>query len=464
MVKEIALPEISENVQSGTVVTVHISEGDRVDKDDPLFEIETEKAAVDVPAEEAGTVKEVRISEGEEIKVGDVICTIETEDDTKEAEDSRETEKEAAEDKEDKEDKEYDHEATGKKDQEKSGTASRQKREEEAQEEQKTKASHKEMEAEESSPREKESKDLQKMSQAPASPSTRRLARELGVDISRINGSGPGGRISDDDVKRSVKQGEASGGRERMEETELPDFSKWGPVHYSEQNKVRQITAQTMSRAVRTIPHVHQFDDADIGGAEHFIAENERTVEKSGGKLTLTAVLLKICARALKNHPRFNSSYDGANNRIIIKDYIHIGLAVDTDRGLLVPVIRDVDKKGIFDIALEIADLAERTRNKKVKPDEMEGGTFSVSNLGSIGGTNFTPIIYPPQAAILGISRAVMKQRYTGEGFEARKILPLALAYDHRIVDGADGARFLRWIVDALESPLSMDFYGDKDE
>ncbi len=435
MVKEITLPEISENVQSGTVVTVHISEGDSIEKDDPLFEIETEKAAVDVPSEEAGTVKEVRISEGEEINVGDVICTIETEADAEEPEEKSGKKKKTS---EDKEEKEAGKDSAEKKDQD---------------------------EIEEEEQQEKgEEKNLRKMSKAPAAPSTRRLARELGIDITRIEGSGPGGRISDDDVKRYVKQHKDSRSSLAGQETELPDFSKWGPVHYAEQNQVRRITAQTMTKAAAAIPHVHQFDEADISGVERFIAENETYVEKSGGKLTLTAVLLKICARALKSHPRFNSSYDGANNRVVIKDYIHIGLAVDTDRGLLVPVIKNADRKGIFDIALEIADTAERTRNKKIKPDEMEGGTFSVSNLGSIGGTNFTPIIYPPQAAILGMSRAVMKQIYTGEGFEARKMLPLVLAYDHRIVDGADGARFLRWIADALESPLSMDFFGDNNE
>ncbi len=221
--------------------------------------------------------------------------------------------------------------------------------------------------------------------------------------------------------------------------------------------RVRKTTARTTAAAWRTIPHVTQFDQAGLQAVEQFRERYAKRLSKAGGKLTITAIMLKVAAAALKVFPQVNASLDQAAGEIIYKRYIHIGVAVDTDRGLLVPVIRDVDKKDITRVAVELTELAERTRNKKVKPDELEGASFTISNLGGIGGTSFTPIVYYPQVAILGIARARRELYLQRGGIPAeRSVLPLSLSYDHPVVDGADGARFLRWIADALENPLLM--------
>jgi pyruvate dehydrogenase E2 component (dihydrolipoamide acetyltransferase) len=219
---------------------------------------------------------------------------------------------------------------------------------------------------------------------------------------------------------------------------------------------VRNLTAQSTATSWSLVPHVTQFDEADITGVNEFIQAKARNAERQGAKVTLTAVLTRLCAEALKRFPRFNASIDTAAKQIILKHYIHIGIAADTPRGLLVPVIRDADRKGIIQLAREIGDLAERARSKKIKPDELEGGTFSISNQGGIGGVGFTPIVLWPQSAILGVSRAAVRPVYRQDRVEPRTILPLSLSYDHRIIDGADAARFLRWLCDGLEQPLSL--------
>ena len=296
----------------------------------------------------------------------------------------------------------------------------------------------------------------------PASPSVRRFARELGVDIHEVEASGPGGRITEADVKAHVKKGQRpdrgsqDGGVGAFREPALPDFSRWGDTETVELVAVRRITAANMSTAWRTVPHVTQFDQADITGLQEFIKKNAQRVARNGGKLTVTAVLVKVCAEALKKYASFNASIDTANEQLILKKYIHIGIAADTPRGLLVPVVRDADRKSISKIAAEITDLADRARNKKLKPDEMEGGTFTISNQGGIGGVAFTPIVFWPQAAILGVSRASVAPQYIDGEFKPRTMLPLALSFDHRIIDGADAARFLRWICESLEHPFTM--------
>jgi len=297
---------------------------------------------------------------------------------------------------------------------------------------------------------------------APAAPSVRRLARELGADIREVRGSGPEGRISMDDVKAHVKQamqqGPGGSGAPVAGQPKLPDFSKWGEIKRESMNKVREITARSMATAWTTVPHVTQFDKADITQLEEFRKKYAKKVEKAGGKLTVTAILLKVLAQALEKFPRFNATIDIEKNEIIFKNYIHIAMAVDTDRGLLVPVLRDVNKKSITELAREVVDLADRTRKKKIKPEELEGGSFTVSNQGSIGGTDFTPIVYWPQVAILGVSRSSVEPKWIDGEVQPRMILPLSLSYDHRILDGADAARFLRWLCEGLENPLSMYF------
>jgi pyruvate dehydrogenase E2 component (dihydrolipoamide acetyltransferase) len=292
----------------------------------------------------------------------------------------------------------------------------------------------------------------------------RRFARELGVDIHQIEASGPGGRITEADVKAHIRKGERPALQAPAQEAaaaspgqpSLPDFSRWGDVETVELDAVRRITAANMSTAWNTVPHVTQFDEADVTVLQEFIKKNADRVARSGGKLTVTAVIARVCAEALKRFPRFNASIDTANQKLILKNYVHIGIAADTPRGLLVPVVRNADQKSISQIAAEIADLAERARNKKLKPDEMEGGTFTISNQGGIGGVNFTPIVFWPQAAILGVSRTEVKPQYIDGEFQPRSMLPLALSFDHRIIDGADAARFLRWMCESLENPFTM--------
>jgi pyruvate dehydrogenase E2 component (dihydrolipoamide acetyltransferase) len=296
----------------------------------------------------------------------------------------------------------------------------------------------------------------------PAAPTVRRFARELGVDISRVSGSGAGGRISIDDIKafaaRMLSQTAAS--PTGAATPDLPDLAAFGAVRREPMSKIRQVTARNLARAWVTVPQVTNHDQADITGLEALRKQYRGRVESAGGKLTVTAILVKVVASALKLHPTLNAAVDLGRLEIVYRDYVHVGVAVDTERGLLVPVIRDADRKNITAISIELDDLAGRARERRLKPDEMQGGGFSISNLGGIGGTAFTPIVNWPEVAILGASRAATQPRWTGDRFEPRLILPLSLSYDHRLVDGADAARFLRWIVDALEQPLLLAIEG----
>ncbi|MEZ5292612.1 MAG: 2-oxo acid dehydrogenase subunit E2 [Vicinamibacterales bacterium] len=303
---------------------------------------------------------------------------------------------------------------------------------------------------------------------APAAPSVRRLARELGVDLHQVPGSGPGGRISIDDVKAFTKQVMASlgGGGQRAVATvagsaaALPDFSKWGAVERKAMSGIRRKTSEHLSNAWNTIPHVTQFDKADITALEQVRKQYRGEVEKAGGNLTVTAIAAKVVAGALKAFPQFNASVDAAGEAIVYKKYVHVGIAVDTENGLLVPVIRNVDQKNLMQISVEIQQLADKAKARKLSIDDMSGGSMSISNLGGIGGTAFTPIVNWPEVAILGISRGAQEPRWTGSGFEPRLMLPLSLSYDHRLIDGADAIRFLRWVVEALENPFALALRG----
>jgi pyruvate dehydrogenase E2 component (dihydrolipoamide acetyltransferase) len=296
---------------------------------------------------------------------------------------------------------------------------------------------------------------------APAAPSVRRIARELGVDIWIVAGTGPGGRISMDDVKAHVKKineerKSQPKGDFGIKQESLPDFSRFGTIERSPMSKIRTITAEHLSYAWTTAPHVTQFDKADISILEKFRKSYGPKVEKAGGKLTVTAVLIKIIALGLKKFPQFNSSIDMQKKEIIYKKYFNIGVAVDTERGLMVPVLKDVDKKDLTQISVEMNHLAEKARNKKIELDDLAGGCFTITNLGGIGGTFFTPIINSPEVAILGVSRSAYEQVYSEGAFIPRLMLPLSLSYDHRIIDGADAARFLRWVCEVLEQPFKL--------
>jgi pyruvate dehydrogenase E2 component (dihydrolipoamide acetyltransferase) len=297
----------------------------------------------------------------------------------------------------------------------------------------------------------------------------RRLARELGIDIARVQPSGPGGRISEEDVKQFARSlitriesrpAAAPAGGGGIPVPELPDFSRWGAVEREPASKVRRVTAEAMSLSWNVIPHVTQFDRADITELEEWRKRYGGRVEAAGAKLTVTAVAVRVVASALKVFPKFNASYDARSEEIVYKKYVSVGVAVDTDHGLLVPVIRDADRKNILEIASELGTLAEKARNRKITADELQGANLNVSNLGGLGTTYFSPIVAWPQVAVVGIGRANREAVYEDGGFQPRLILPLAVSYDHRVIDGADAARFLRWVAEALEEPLLLALEG----
>jgi pyruvate dehydrogenase E2 component (dihydrolipoamide acetyltransferase) len=449
---EFKLPELGENIDSGDLVRLMISPGTRVSEGQPVMELETDKAVVEVPSTVSGVVREVKVREGEKVKVGTVIFTLEG--------------GQAAQPEAPRKHEPVEH-ISG---QQAARLAFRMAMQAEGKTEEQA------LPPDQPAPSEAaftmpvqlgKVAGTEHRDPAPAAPSVRRLARELGVDIHEVPGSGPGGRISEDDVKLHAKS-KLVAAAEAMQtpraghfvEPALPDFTRWGKVERVSIRGVRRRTAEHLSEAWNTIPHVTQQDRADITELEHLRARFAPRAEEAGGKMTVTAIALKVCASALKVFPQFNASIDMGKEEIIYKQYIHIGVAVDTDRGLLVPVIRDVDKKNIVELAAELTQLSKKARDRKLTPEEMSGGTFTITNLGGIGGTGFSPIINHPEVAILGLSRSRMEPEWVNNKFEPRLILPLSLSYDHRLIDGADAARFLRWIAEAFEQPFLLSVQG----
>ncbi len=430
---EFKMPELGENIESAQVIKLYVKKGDKIEKDQVILEIETDKATVEVPSEISGIVKEVKIKEGDNVKVGSTVLLLETKEQTVETakkeiikEDFPKTEENKSEIKTDME----------------------------ISEERKTVIRD--------VPNKKEFPKII----APASPSVRRFAREIGIDINEVNGTGPGGRISVEDIKRFAKTinekiRTGDGGIPiGIKREKLPDFSKWGNIRKEAMSNVRKKTAEHLSYAWTTIPHVTQFDKADITELEKMRKQFAKKAEAAGGKLTVTAILLKIVSSALKVFPQFNTSIDMDTKEIIYKDYFNIGIAVDTEQGLIVPVVKEADKKNILQLAKELTDISVKARNKKVTIEDMQGGCFTISNLGGIGGTAFTPIVNSPEVAILGVSRGSYEPVFVDGEFVPRMMLPLSLSYDHRIIDGADAARFLRWIVEAIEQPFLLSLEG----
>jgi pyruvate dehydrogenase E2 component (dihydrolipoamide acetyltransferase) len=284
----------------------------------------------------------------------------------------------------------------------------------------------------------------------------------LGIDINNVQGASPHGRISMDDVKAYVKNLHLESKTVAPAITvgpkveSLPDFTKFGEIDRQAMSNIRAKTAEHLSYAWATIPHVTQFDKADITDIESFRKQFAAKVETNGGKLTVTAILIKVIASALKRFPQFNASVDMEKKEIVYKKYFNIGVAVDTERGLIVPVINNVDQKSLTEICVDMANISAKARARKISPEDLQGGSFTISNLGGIGGTYFTPIVNSPEVAILGVSRGAHEPVYKNGEFVPRLMLPLSLSYDHRIIDGADAIRFLRWVVEALEQPLKL--------
>ena len=437
---EFRLPELGENIEKGDLLKVLVSAGDVISQEQPVLELETEKATLEVPSSVRGRVKEIHVKAGEKVKVGQLIFTLEGATSPEPVSTDR---------------------APAKAEKITSGAAPAAT----PQQEERgsgaepvpgpTPATPTATAAPAAAPREKRL--------VPAAPSVRRMARELGVDITEVPGKGPGGRISAGDVKayiRDLNTKRRETGFQIGASVPMPDFSRWGAVERESMRAVRRATASHLSHAWITVPRVTQHDRADITQIEKLRKQHSPKAETQGGKLTVTAIALKVVSSALHKFPQFAASIDPEREEIIYKKYRHIGVAVDTDRGLLVPVIRDVDRKNIIDLSVELAQIAEKARNRKLAPEDMEGGVFSISNLGGIGGTSFTPIVNWPEVAILGMSRSSLEPVYVDGQFQPRLMLPLSLSYDHRLIDGADAARFLRWVAEALEQPFLIPFEG----
>jgi len=448
-VSEFKLPELGENIHQGDLVRLMISPGAQVSEGQPVMELETEKAVVEVPSSLSGIVKDVHVSQGEQIKVGQLIFTLEpgATSQTHPQQSSRAEES-------------HDHARLAFQ----AAIQSEGKTEEQALPPDQPPAApiatfsmplHLDRAA-----------GVEHRGPVPAAPHVRRLARELGIDIHNVPGNGPGGRISEADVKlyaKSMIVAAASGAgpaATHLKQPALPDFSKWGKIERVSMRGVRRKTAEHMWEAWSAIPHVTQQDKADITELEQLRTKFAPKAAEAGGKMTVTAIALKVCASALKIFPQFNASIDMEKEEIVYKQFINIGVAVDTDRGLLVPVIRDVEKKNIVELAAELTGLSKKARDKKLSPADMEGGTFTITNLGGIGGTGFSPIVNYPEVAILGLSRSGMEPVWMNGKFEPRMVLPLSLSYDHRLIDGADAARFLRWIAEAFEQPFLLSVQG----
>jgi pyruvate dehydrogenase E2 component (dihydrolipoamide acetyltransferase) len=493
------LPELGENVTAGDVLRVLVKPGDTIAKDQTVLELETDKATIEVPTSVAGRVTAVSVKTGDKVKVGQVVLSVEDGN----ASASAPPPKEKAEPKADARpapapagavgantaakipDGGLEQHAEGAKRPAAAAGRDKSGRKEKVDPPASPDSADQDAgvpveRARPSTPAAAASNvvDISRGARsggdvsaaagtsetppAPAAPSVRRMARELGVEIEEVYGSGSDGRISTEDVKAHARQllETAARGGEQTGAEPLPDFSRWGEVERQPMRGVRKKTAQHVAAAWRTIPHVTQNDLADVTALESLRKKYSKDAEAAGGNLTVTAIAVKVVAAALKTFPQFNASIDMATEEVILKKYVHVGVAVDTDRGLLVPIVRDADTKNIIQIAVEIAELSTKARAGKLSLQEMQGGCFSISNLGGIGGTSFTPIVNAPEVAILGISRARMQPVYQDCQFVPRLMLPLSLSYDHRAIDGADGIRFLRWVIQALEQPFLLALQG----
>ena len=376
---EIRLPQLAEGADSGTVVNILIAVGSRVQKDQTVLELENQKAVAPIPSPAAGTVTQIHVKQGEVVSVGQLLVTVAEGD----APAAVATEQPAA------------------------------------------------------SPQGEYRYSSATGFPPPASPSIRKMAEELGIDLTHVRGSGSGGRITLEDVRAHIGHLQTGGGAKVSPKV---DFSKWGSVTRKPFSATRQAIARAMQDSWSTIPHVTQFDEADVSSILDLLKKFSPVYERKGTRLTMTVFVIKALVSLLKRYPIFNSSLDESAHEIVYKQYVHLGIAVDTEAGLIVPVLKDADKKGMLLLSKELQELAEKTRSRKASAEDLQGGSFTLSNQGGIGGLHFTPIIHKPEVAILGLGQA------------RRGMIPLALSYDHRVIDGADAARFIRDLVQALEN------------
>jgi len=447
---DMKLPEVGEGIEAGTVVAVLVKEGDRVEVDQPVIELETDKAVVEVPSTVAGVVRKIHVKANAEARVGEALLTVDEggEPAAEKAEAGASEEPPKAEAQPEKAEAATEEPATPP----------------EAKPEKPATSPDAKPEAPQAQGAQAPEADAGGPRLIPAAPSVRRLARELGVDLRAVVGSGVLGRVSATDVQRYATGGPGAvrPGAVAIEAPPLPDFSRWGETERVAMSGIRKVTVRTMAQAWANVPMVTHFDEADATRFEELRQRFKGLVEKAGAKLTPTAMLLKVIAVALRRFPDFNASIDVGTQEIVYKKYVNLGTAVDTEHGLLVPVIKQADQKSVVDLAVELGEIAEKARKRKLTPDDMSGGNFIVSNLGGIGGTGFTPIVTPPDVAILGVSRSAMKPVWdAGKGeFAARLMMPLALTYDHRLIDGASAARFLRWVCQAVEEPYLLTLEG----
>jgi len=435
---DFTLPELGENIAAGDVLRVLVQPGDTLAKDQPVLELETDKATIEVPSSVAGKIKEIKVKAGDKVKVGQAILSVEDGGAAAAAPAPKPAPVQAAPPPPPPPAPAPTEVARPFQERDKVVDISR-------------------------GVRPAIEQPAASGPSAPAAPSVRRMARELGVDINDVVGTDAEGRISIEDVKAHAKRLITSAGAPgagtpalRVAAEPLPDFSKWGAIERQPMRGVRRKTAEHLGASWAQIPLVTQHDSADITGFEEVRKRHSKQAGEGAPPLTVTALAIKIIAAALKRFPQFNVSIDMAAEEIIVKKYIHIGVAVDTDRGLLVPVVRDADTKSLPQISAELAGLAAKARSRKLTLDDMQGATFSISNLGGIGGTSFTPLVNSPEVAILGIARGRMEPVFKDGQFVPRMMLPLSLSYDHRAIDGADGARFLRWVAEVFEQPFLL--------
>jgi len=415
MNEKIILPELGDGIEGGDVVNILVSNGDEIEKDSVLLELETDKAVLEFPSPQSGRITEIHIQKGDTVTVGQLLVTLDIK---------------------------------GNKEQSEETANSQEEKNIVRQHEQRPEPSH---EPETQPLLEDEKEPVGEL--LPAGPATRKLARELGMDLSKVQGTGKDGRITLDDVKSHVKHRLTSTpSLAGVPAVVLPDFSQWGPVERKPFSSLRRKVAENLTAAWSAVPLVTQFDEADVTELEKMRKKNVHDVQEKSGKLTITVFVMKALVTALKAFPQFNASLDVHRGEIIYKQYFNIGVAVDTPSGLIVPVIKNVDDKSLAELAIELTELSKKARDRKVPLEELRGGNLSVSNLGGIGGTGFTPLVNPPDVAVVGLSRSRVVPVWREGQCEPRLVMPFSVSYDHRVIDGADGARFSLLVAHELET------------